>query len=196
MDWAAFFQAFPVIGWFAVFSLIILIGLFLYGLFIVLRTKNLKLKGFELANQTQKELYQSEGKNILGNQTQNAHNLLKQVWIDLYETGRSKFSLEKTHELFLLEDIARLIEDKLNYWIKNDLARNNITEKKDIELIEYSEAKAVGYYKAVKASLYSYNVQLPDYDLPSIMDEISIEDYKKLFCEIYFNARKIAGGIR
>ena len=93
----------------------------------------------------------------------------------------------------MLEDIAHLIEGKLNYEVKNDLTRNHITEKDDLELQKYSDAKAVGYYRSVKANLYSYNVQLPQYDLPEILNEISIESYKMLFSELYFNARKIAG---
>lgn len=120
--------------------------------------------------------------------------MLKKIWIDIYEIGREKFNITDLTELFLLEDIAHLIEGKLNYEVKNDLTRNHITEKNDIELQKYSDAKAVGYYRSVKANLYLYNVQLPKYYLPKILDYISLEDYKSLFTELYFNARKIAGG--
>ena len=150
----------------------------------------------EKANYTQKELHQTEGKNLLDNQTSNAHNLLKKIWINLYEVGRKKFCITDQTELFILEDISKLIEGKLNYEVKNDLTRNHITEKDDTELSRYSEAKAVGYYHSVKASLFTYNIQLPKYDLPLILNDISVEDYKNLFSEIYFNARKIAGGYR
>lgn len=162
--------------------------------FWIVKNRDVKLKDIEIVSKSQKELYQTEGKNMLDNQTSNAHNLLKKVWIDIFETGRSKFNITNQTELFLLEDIAHLIEGKLNYEVKNDLTRNHITEKGDLELQRYSDAKAAGYYHSVKASLYQFNVQLPQYDLPEIMSDITVESFKNLFNELYFNARKIAGG--
>ncbi len=194
MNWADFFKSLPVAGWVAIFLVLVLIGLFFVGLYELLKLKDIKIKNMEVTSKTQKELYQTEGKNVLDNQTSNAHNLLKQVWIDLYETGKKKFNITDTKELFILEDIAHLIEGKLNYEVKNDLTRNHITEKTDNELQIYSDAKAVGYYRSVKASLYTYNNQLPDYNLPQILNDIHLDDYKHKFTEIYFNARKIAGG--
>ena len=193
MNWNDFFKNMPIVGWICVFSIIGVAATFLMSLISIVKTKGIKLKDIEIAS-TQKELYQTEGKNVLDNQTSNAHNLLKKIWIDLYETGRCLFNIEDQSELFILEDIAHLIEGKLNYDVKNDLTRNHITEKNDDELSRYSEAKAIGYYRSVKASLYTYNVQLPNYDLPLILNDISVEDYKKIFSEIYFTARKIAGG--
>lgn len=163
------------------------------ALFYIIKNKDIKLKDIEIVEKSKKELYQTEGKNMLDNQTSNAHHLLKKVWLDIYDIGRKKFSITDPPELFILEDIAHLIEGKLNYEIKNDLTRNHITEKGDLELAKYAEAKASGYYRSIRANLFSYNSQLPKYDLPEIMDEISIDDYKRLFSEIYFNARKIAG---
>lgn len=178
--------------------LIVLVFILLFSVLIagvwIIKNKDIKLKNIEVVAKSQKELYRTEGKNTLDNQTSNAHNLLKKVWIDLFETGRKKFNITNKAELFLLEDIAHLIEGKLNYEVKNDLTRNHITEKSDAELTKYSDAKATGYYRSVKANLYTYNIQLPEYDLPEILDEIPIEDYKRLFNELYFNARKIAGG--
>lgn len=178
--------------------LIVLVFILLFSVLIagvwIIKNKDIKLKNIEVVAKSQKELYRTEGKNTLDNQTSNAHNLLKKVWIDLFETGRKKFNITNKAELFLLEDIAHLIEGKLNYEVKNDLTRNHITEKSDTELTKYSDAKATGYYRSVKANLYTYNIQLPEYDLPEILDEIPIEDYKRLFNELYFNARKIAGG--
>ena len=193
MNWNDFFINMPVIGWICVFVIIGVASTFLLSLISIVKTRGIKLKDIEIAT-TQKELYQTEGKNVLDNQTSNSHNLLKKIWIDLYETGKSTFGIEDQSELFILEDIAHLIEGKMNYEVKNDLTRNHITEKNDDELSRYSEAKAIGYYRSVKASLYNYNVQLPKYDLPLILNEISVDDYKKLFSEIYFTARKIAGG--
>ncbi|MBO7715803.1 MAG: hypothetical protein J6S85_19730 [Methanobrevibacter sp.] len=180
--------------------LIVLVFILLFSVLIagvwIIKNKDIKLKNIEVVAQSQKELYRTEGKNTLDNQTSNAHNLLKKVWIDLYETGRKKFNITDKTELFLLENIAHLIEGKLNYEVKNDLTRNHITEKGDLELTQYSDAKATGYYRSVKANLYTYNIQLPDYDLPEILDSIPLDEYKRLFNELYFNARKIAGGVQ
>ena len=183
---------------------IILIGLLLIIAFLaaaviiimfwIVKNRDIRLKDIEIVNKSQRELYQTEGKNTLDNQTSNAHNLLKKIWIDLYEVGRKKFKITEQTELFILEDIAHLIEGKLNYEVKNDLTRNHITEKTEIELLKYSDAKATGYYRSVKANLYSYSIQLPRYDLSEIMNDISIDDYKQLFIELYSNAKKIAGG--
>jgi hypothetical protein len=177
--------------------ILVLAGLFLFSvvaiIFWIVKNRDIKIKDFAVTK-TQKELYQAEGKNTLDNQTSNAHNLLKKIWLDIYDIGRKRFNITDNAELFLLEDIAHLIEDKLNYEVKNDLTRNHITEKDDFELTKYSDAKAVGYYRSVRASLYSYNIQLPKYDLPDILDEISVDDYRRLFNEVYFCARKIAGG--
>lgn len=178
---------------------LIILAFFLTALIIlafwIVKNRDVRLKDIEIVTRSQKELYRTEGKNALDNQTSNAHNLLKKVWIDIFETGRSMFNITNQTELFILEDISHLIEGKLNYEVKNDLTRNHITEKGDLELQKYSDAKATGYYNSVKASLYQYNVQLPKYDLPGIMTNITLDEFKHLFNELYFNARKIAGGI-
>ena len=194
MDWNCFFQNLPTLGWVFIILLLIFFALFLVGVYMIIKTKDVRLKNFEIVSKVQKEFYYTEGKNILGNQTSNAHNLLKKIWIDIFDVGKKIFNITDQQELFMLEDIARLIEGKLNYEVKNDLTRNHITEKCDVELQRYSDAKASGYYHAVKANLYSYNVQLPKYNLPEIMETITLADYKRIFGEIYFNARKIAGG--
>lgn len=163
-------------------------------LFWVFKTKNIKIKDFEIIEKTQKELYRTEGKNTLDNQSCNAHNILKKVLINIYDIGKNMFNIQDQTELFLLEDISRIIESKLNYEVKNDLTKNHITEKDDLELTLYSEAKASGYYQSVTAMLYSMNVQLPNYNLPEIMNEFSLGDFNSIFKEIYFSAKKIAGG--
>ena len=194
MNWAEFFKNMPVVGWCAIFLLIIVICICIILIYQLAKNKDIRLKHIELTEKAQKELYHTEGKNMLDNQTSNAHNLLKKVWIDIFDTGKRIFNITKQQELFILEDIARLIEGELNYEVKNDLTRNHITEKNDMELQKYSDAKATGYYHAVQANLYSYNVQLPNYNLPDIMNSITLDDYKRIFSAIYFNARKIAGG--
>lgn len=197
MDLSSIVCKMPVIGWVVVgifgCLVVILTGMIFYGVYAIVQTKDVRLKNFEIASKTQKELYQTEGKNVLENQSTNAHNLLKKTWMDIFETGRRIFNITNQMELFLLEDIAHLIENRLNYETRNDLTRNHITEKSDLELTKYSDSKAAGYYAAVCAELYRLNIQLPDYDLPEIMKHISLDEYKRLFGEIYFSARKIAG---
>lgn len=163
-------------------------------LFWLFKTKNIKFKDIEIFEKEQKEMFKVEGKSTLDNQCCNAHNILKKIWIKLYETGCNLFNITDQKELFLLEDITKLIECKLNYGVKNDLTKNHIVEKDNFELTQYSEAKAMGYYQSVSAMLYEYNKQLPGYNLPEIMDEISIEEFAKVFNEIYLGAKKIAGG--
>ena len=194
MNWADFFQNLPVVGWVCVIVFLVLVAIFFVGIFLILRSKDIKLNNVAVISAAQRELYHTEGKNTLDNQTSNAHNILKRVWIDIFDTGKKTFKITDPQELFILEDIARLIEGKLNYEVKNDLTRNHITEKGDLELQRYSDAKATGYYHAVKANLYTYNIQLPNYDLPLIMNSISLDDYKHIFFQIYSNAREIAGG--
>ena len=195
MNWEVFFSSIPTVGWLVVFMLVVLLGGVFVGLYRILMLKDLKIKDFEVSTEKEmKEQYKAEGKNLLDNQTANAHNLLKKVWIDLYKTGIELYDITDPNELFILEDIAHLIEGKLNYEVKNDLTRNHITTKTDLELSKYSDAKSVGYYRSVTAMLYQYNRQLPEYELPRIMDKISLDDFKRIFGEIYFGARKIAGG--
>ena len=179
-------------------SLVLVVAIAVTGIviviFYIIKNKDIRLRNIEIVENSKKELYQTEGKNVLDNQTSNAHHLLKKIWIDIYNIGRRKFGITDSTELFLLEDIAHLIEGKLNYEVKNDLTRNHITEKGDLELAKYSDAKASGYYSSVNANLFTYNNQLPRYDLPLIMEEITLDDFKHIFSEIYFNARKIASG--
>ena len=197
MDLSSIVCKMPAIGWVVVgifgCLVVILTGMIFYGVYAIVQTKDVRLKNIEIASKTQKELYQTEGKNVLSNQSTNAHNLLKKVWMDIFQTGRRIFNITEQMELFLLEDIAHLIENRLNYETRNDLTRNHITEKSDLELTKYSDSKAAGYYAAVCAELFRLNVQLPKYDLPEIMNHITLDDYKRLFSEIYFSARKIAG---
>lgn len=196
-DWAIFFSSLPAIGWVTIILFIVLLALVFYGIYRILMAKDIKIKNFEATSENiKREQYHTEGKNLLDNQTNNAHNLLKKVWIDIYQTGKNMYQITDSNELFILEDVAHLIEGKLNYDVKNDLTRNHIIEKSDLDLTTYSDAKAVGYYRAVLAMLYQYNIQLPEYDLPKIMDKISLDEYKRIFSEIYFGARKIAGDMK
>ena len=90
-----------------------------------------------------------------------------------------------------IDIIGNIDEEKMNANCKL-----TFTEKDELELTLYSDAKASGYYQCVKSLLYQYNVQLPAYNLPEIMDEISIEEFRKIFKEIYSSAKKIAGGVK
>ena len=195
MDWANFINNLPTIAWIVAIMIICVIAFAFYSLYNLLLNKDVKIHNIELkALQNGNEVQQSIGKNLLDNQTSNAHDLLEQVWIDIYEKGKQKFKLANKKDLFLLEDIAHLIENSLNNSVKGDLTRNHIVEKDDAEIERYSNAKATGYHKSVKAMLYRYNEQLPFCSLPDVMDDIPISDYKQIFREIYVNAREIAGG--
>lgn len=172
---------------------LVLVAVVAVLLYKTLKSHSLKFKDIELlARDGQKVIYREEGKNILDNQCANAHNLLKKIRVDIIEKGKKEFGIVEAEELFLLEDIARLIECKINYEVKCDLTRNHISEKGDLELTKYAEAKAIGYCRAVQTGLYDFNVQLPRYNLPDLMKYVTQDEYKKLFEEIYFTARKIA----
>lgn len=195
MKWSEFFSSLPLIGWVSLILIIIVLGGFLYGVYRIFMEKDIKIRNFEASSEDiKKEQYKAEGKVLLVNQTNNARNLIRKIWIDIYRNGIKLYGITDSTELFILEDIAHLIEGKINNEVKNDLTRNHIVEKTDEDLDKYSSAKAHGYYCAVLSMLYQYNIQLPKYDLPKIMDLSPAEDYRKLFSEIYYSARKIAGG--
>lgn len=192
-DWSVFFSNLPPIGWIVIILFMGLVTVLFYGIFRFFEHRNIRFKDMEFAEKDKKELYQTEGKNLLDNQCNTAHNLLEKIWIDIYENARVMFEIEDPKDLFILEDICHLIEGQLNYEVKNDLTRNHITEKTDMQLEFYSEGKAKGYYQKVKSMLYKYNVQLLEVDLPTVMQKIPFEEYGKIFHEIYFSAREIAG---
>lgn len=192
-DWSIFFSTLPPIGWVVLIMLIGLCTVLVYGIFRFIEHRNIKFKNLEVTQETQKELYQTEGKNLLDNQCNNANNLLEQVWIRIYEVVQRQNKISDPKDLFILEDICHLIEDKLELYVKNDLTRNHITVKTDLELEHYSDGKAKGYYSKVQSLLYQYNNQLPEINLPAAMNEITMEDYRKIFHDIYFSSREIAG---
>ena len=71
---------------------VFLASIILIGFWIV-KNRDVKLKDIEIVTNSQKELFKTEGKNTLDNQTNNAHHLLKKVWIDIYDAGRKKFNI-------------------------------------------------------------------------------------------------------
>ena len=109
-------------------------------------------------------------------------------------TAVTMFGISDKKDLVICELITYRIADKLNYDVKNDLTRNHISKKNNYELDEYSRAKALGYYSMIKDRLFVFNDKLPEYDLPKIMERISISDFETLFRDIYYSARRIAGG--
>ena len=135
----------------------------------------------------------AEGKDLVDNQSQVAKLMLKIARISIYETGLKLFNIQDEKDKIILEMITYRISDRLNYELKNDFTRNHILNKSNYELELYANAKAKAYYRLVKEKLYMFNQKLPNYDLPKIMDEISFDDTKKLFTDIYFSGRDIAG---
>lgn len=187
-------------GWIAIIVLGILISILftiaLFCLMYVLLKKNFKTQLFELSDapkQQQREMYIAEGKDQLDNQSQVAKQLLKKVRIRMYSAAVDLFEIKNQKDLEILELITYRITDRLNYDVRNDLTRNHITKKSDEELKEYSNAKAKGYYYMMYDRLYNMNPKLPEYNLPSILDNIPESEIKSIFYEIYHSARSIAG---
>lgn len=194
MDWAQFFASLPAAGWAAAFAALAMLGCLLFGLYRLLLRKEVRVGRVEVVSPAERKAIGISANRLLENQSANASNLLTKVWTDLYETGRRIFSMTDQKELFLLEDISKLIDHKLQHAVYMDLLRNHITGRTEEEVREYAAAKAEGYWRLVRTYLHSYNAQLPKYPLPSILDYIDSGEYKRIFTEIYLSSRSIAGG--
>lgn len=190
----------PTIGWVS----FIIVGCLLAGIIIftviylnnILSKKNLKTKIFELDEPIKKEIkerYIAEGKDVVDNQAQVAKLMLKTARIRIYEVGLKLFGFPDEKDKIIFELITYRISDRLNYELKNDFTRNHIVNKTDTELEQYALAKTKAYYRLLTEKLYMFNSKLPEYDLPLIMNQLSFEEAKKLFTEIYFSGRDIVG---
>lgn len=190
----------PTIGWIT----FIIVGCLLAGIIIftviylnnLLSKKNLKTKIFELNEPIKKEIkerYIAEGKDVIDNQAQVAKLMLKTARIRIYEVGLKLFGFPDEKDKIIFELITYRISDRLNYELKNDFTRNHIVNKSDSELEQYALAKTKAYYRLLTEKLYMFNSKLPEYDLPLIMNQLSFEEAKKLFTEIYFSGRDIVG---
>ena len=193
------FSGISTVGWIVIaiiFSLVFLVLITALIIFFNLAfKKNIKLKHFSIeeVQPLQKELYFSEGKNQLENQCQVAKLLMKELRIKLYITGEKIFNLTDQRDKDILELITYRIVDRLIYDLRNDLTRNHITSKTDVELDRYSEAKANGYYIMIKDRFYIWNSKIPNYDLRQIIERIPKTEITNIFKNIYFSARDIAG---
>ena len=190
------FSTIPTIGWIS----IIIIGAFIAAVLLfalnVLAKKNLKSKIIELNEPIREEIkerYIAEGKDLIDNQSQVAKLMLKVARIKIYETGLKIFDIKDEKDKTILEMITYRISDRLNYELKNDFTRNHIVNKSNYELEQYANAKSKAYYRLLTEKLYMFNEKLPEYDLPKIMEHVTFEDTKKLFTDIYFSGRDIAG---
>lgn len=193
------FSTIPTIGWIAIIIIGILLAAILFFAIYVISKKNLKSKFVELNEPIREEIkerYIAEGKDLIDNQSQVAKLMLKTARIKLYKTGIEIFKIKDEKDKTILEMITYRISDRLNYELKNDFTRNHIVNKTTYELEQYANAKAKAYYRLVIEKLYMFNPKLPEYDLPKIMEQISFEDTKKLFTDIYFSGRDIAGKIK
>lgn len=192
------FSGISNLGW----VVIMVLGLGVIGAVIaaclVLRHRNVKTKFFEVSQAeheaTKKEIAMAEGKDQLDNQCQVAKQILKELRMRLYETGVSLFEFNDEKDLNVLELITYRIIDRMNYDVKNDLTRNHIVKKSTIELEQYTMAKARGYFSMIQDRLYVYNRYLPEHNLPAIMERIPRTDVETLLKDVYFSARRIAGG--
>ena len=186
-------QHLPPAGWAAGFALIAMLGCFLFGIYRLLVKKEVKLGKVEIVTPQAKKAVEAASRDLFENQMANASNLLSKVWIDIYETGIRIFEITDEKERWLLNDIAHLIDYKLQYAIHLDILRNHIQAKGEIDLKRYSDAKAEGYRRLARTFLHKYGEQLPRYPLASILDHMPQEEFKRVFEEIYFSARSIAG---
>ena len=190
------FSTIPTIGWIAFILFVILLAAIIFYALSIVAKKNLKSKIIELNEPIREEIkerYIAEGKDLVDNQSQVAKLMLKVARIKIYETGLEIFKIEDVKDKTILEMITYRISDRLNYELKNDFTRNHIVNKTNYELEQYANAKAKAYYRLVTEKLYMFNEKLPEYNLPQIMDHITFEDTKKLFTDIYFSGRDIAG---
>lgn len=190
----------PTAAWISILIfaivVVIVIALLLTGVLYVLLKKNIKTKLFEIADvpkQQQRELFIAEGKDQLDNQCQVAKQLLKKLRIRLYEIAMEDYSNIDDKSKEILELITYRIADRLNYDVRNDLTRNHIAKKSTEELRQYSIAKANGYYYMIYDRLYNLNGKLPEYNLPKLLEKLSISEIEALFFEIYSSAQRIAG---
>ncbi|MBO4640907.1 MAG: hypothetical protein J5710_14240 [Treponema sp.] len=194
------FSSIPTIGWIT----FIIIGILLAAVIVlvvvlicnVLKNKNIKSKFIEFNEPIREEIkerYIAEGKDLIDNQSQVAKLMLKVARIRIFEEGMKLFKITDDKDKTILEMITYRISDRLNYEIKNDFTRNHIVNKSNYELEQYANAKSKAYYRLITEKLYLFNEKLPNYELPKIMDNISFDDAKKLFTDIYFSGRDIAG---
>ncbi len=206
MNFAETIAALPAAGWAAVFLLIAVLGAFLFGLCRVLLKKDVRLRGLELFEQKEREEERRELKeeiresarhlaaDLVSSQYATALNLLQKLRIDIYEAGLRRLGLEDEKERLLLLDMAWVIEARVAREVLLDLVRNHISGKSRAELLQYSEAKADGYWRRIKTDLFSFAPQLPGKDLPSLMDCLPAGEFRKLFEDVYTSACRIAGG--
>ena len=194
------FSSIPTIGWIS----FIILGILCSAVVIlavvlicnVLKNKNIKSKFIEFNEPIREEIkehYIAEGKDLIDNQSQVAKLMLKVARIRIFEEGMKLFNIQDEKDKTILEMITYRISDRLNYELKNDFTRNHIVNKSNYELEQYANAKSKAYYRLITEKLYLFNEKLPNYDLPRIMENISFDDAKKLFTDIYFSGRDIAG---
>jgi regulatory protein YycI of two-component signal transduction system YycFG len=194
------FSSIPTIGWIS----FIILGILCSAVIIlavvlicnVLKNKNIKSKFLEVNEPIREEIkehYIAEGKDLIDNQSQVAKLMLKVARIRIFEEGLKMFNIKDEKDKTILEMITYRISDRLNYELKNDFTRNHIVNKSNYELEQYANAKSKAYYRLITEKLYLFNEKLPNYELPKIMDNISFDDAKKLFTDIYFSGRDIAG---
>lgn len=189
------FSTIPTFGWVCLLIFGLAVCAIIFILLFILSKKNIKSKILEVTEIKPeiKERYIAEGKDLVDNQSQVAKMMLKMARIRIYEEGLKLFNITDQQEKNILELITYRIADRINYELKNDFTRNHIISKSNYELELYSNAKSKGYYTLVREKLYMHNNRLPNYDLPKIMTKISFEEANKLFTDIYFSARAIAG---
>ena len=202
-----FLTSVPTIGWVAFILALVIIPAAII-IIVIIATKFLKGKNVDSnilkiteaqkqeANTIKQKFDQSIGKGVLSNQCQAAKNILQELRVRIYETAVNRFHITDKEQCIIMKYISKDIFRTINDAVTNDLEINHIAEKDNYQLEDYARGKARGYYSVITVKLYEKNEDLPMYNLPEIMEEITQMDVEKFFRDVYFSSRRIAGEYR
>lgn len=173
--------------------------------FLLLLKRDVRLKGLEVRAREEREhlaeelmeererTAQCDITALISTQHSFAGGLLRRLGTWICESGRRQLPGLDRRDVFLLENIARLVENAVSHEVLLDLVRNHLAAKSEEELRLYSDAKAEGYWELAKAELRGHSSQLDGADLAALMDGIPQKEFKALLWDVYSGARRIAG---
>lgn len=197
----------PTIGWVALILALVIVPAAII-IIVIIATKFLKGKNVDSnilkiteahkleADTIKQKFDQSVGKGVLSNQCQAAKNILQELRVRIYETAIKRFGITDKNQCIIMKYISKDITKTIIEAVSNDLEINHIAEKDNYQLEDYARGKARGYYSVITVKLYEKNEDLPMYNLPEIMEEITQLDVEKFFRDVYFSSRRIAGEYR
>lgn len=197
----------PTIGWVALILALVIVPAAII-IIVIIATRFLKGKNVDSnilkiteahkleADAIKQKFDQSIGKGVLSNQCQAAKNILQELRVRIYETAINRFKITDKNQCIIMKYISKDITKTIIEAVSNDLEINHIAEKDNYQLEDYARGKARGYYSVITVKLYEKNEDLPMYNLPEIMEEITQLDVEKFFRDVYFSSRRIAGEYR